>query len=374
MQQFDLFNFKIRAIFFAPALLLLASCGSYQYSGYGNDGIYSSSSEDRETITSDDYEESYEDALYYKQLFAEKAEQFGNVPEEGAIFTDIDGYTSTGMYEDELFLQEDLNYNGGNAPWGADPDEIAINFYGSYYPYVPFYDPYNPYLGYAGFYNYHYNPFFGRNFGRGYGYGFNYGYGRNPWRFNYGYHNTWGWNYWNAGIYHPYHYGYGYGTPYLGSYTRKDVAYSDSRRDSRTDFRLNSRNNSDARSSRVGDYANSRGVRAERSSLLLRSNRTASENRTYSTRASRVESVQSRARSRSNSDYRSNNSRSYDRSTEARSSRSRREYNNNTSTQTRQSTSTSRSRGTVRSSSSSSRSSGSSGSSGSSRSNRGRGN
>ncbi len=379
MKLFYLPSFMQRALLFAPVLLLLASCGSYQYSGYGNDGIYSSSSEERKTVTADDYDESYEESLYYKQLFAESAERFGNVPAEGAIFTDIDGYTSTGMYDEEMFIQEDLDYNGGNAPWGTDPDEIAINIYSNNYPYAPYFDPYNPYLGYVGFYNFNYNPFFGRDFGRGYGYGYGmgYGYGINPWygypwRNNYGYYNTWGWSYWNAGWNrHPYYHGYGhhYSYPY---YSRRDVAYNNGRRNSYMDYRSEGRSNADARSSRIQSYSNSRGVRADRSSALLRSNRTASQNRTYSTRASRVETAQSRARSRSNSDYNRSNTRSYERNTQARSTRSNR-YNN-TSSQARRTTNTSRSSGTVRSSSSSSRSSGTSRSSGSSRSSRGRGN
>ncbi|WP_424495050.1 hypothetical protein [Salinimicrobium sp. GXAS 041] len=381
MKLFYLLSFKQRALLFAPVLLLLASCGSYQYSGYGSDGIYSSS-EKKEAVTADDYVESYEESLYYKQLFAESAERFGNVPTEGAIFTDIDGYTSTGAYDNEMFVQEDLQYRGGSAPWGADPDEIAINIYGNNYPYAPYFDPYNPYMGYVGFYNYNYNPFFGRDFGRGYGFGYGYGYGYAtspwygyPWRYSYGYYNSWGWNYWNSGWNrHPYYYDYGYpySTPY---YFRRNVAYNEGRRNSYMDFRSEGRSNADARSSRIQSYSNSRGVRADRSSLLLRSNRTASQNRTYSTRASRVETADSRSRGRSNSAYRSSsNTRSYERSTEARTTRRSNTYNNNSSREVRRSTSNSRSSGTVRSSSSS-RSSGTSRSSGgSSRSSRGRGN
>lgn len=362
MRHFDLLNSKIRVLFLAPALLLLASCGSYQYAGYEHDGIYSP--ENREAVTTNDYDESYEEALYYKQLFAQQAEQFGNIPEEGAIFTNIEDYSSAGMYEDESFMQDRIAYQGGNAPWGDQPDEIAINIYNN----SPYF--YGSYMGpyYAGGF---YDPFWMDRFGYGYGFGWNH------WRYGYGYHNPYrwnmgfGWNHWgmnpwgwNAGwaYNNPYYlHGNSYGYPY---YNRKNVSYSNSRRDTYTK-NSNLRSNSQARSSRIQSYANSSGVRADRSSAVLRSNRSSSDSRTYSTRASRVESPQSRSRSNSNAVYRSN--RSSDRSTQTRSSRS---YD--TSSQVRRSSSTSRSTPAVRSSSSSSRSSGTS--SGSSRSSRGRGN
>ena len=357
MKYFPFSN--IRALFFGPALLLLASCGSYQYTGYEHDGIYSP--ENREAVTANDHAESYEEALYYKQLFAQKAEQFSNIPQEGAIFTDIEGYTSTGMYEDQSFMQEGIAYQGGNAPWGQEVDEISINVYNSPF-FSPFYHPYmSPYYG--GFYD----PFWMNRYGYGYGYGWNH------WGYGYPYHNPWRWNRWgwNAGlaVHSPFYGYYRYGN-YNPYYSRNNVAYNSTRRSSYTDYNNSSivRNNSKARSSRIQDYSNSRGIRAERSSALLRSNRGDNDDRTYSTRTTRVESPKSRSRSNSNSTYRSSNSRSYERSTQARSSRSTRSYDTNR--QVRRSTSTSRSSGTMRSSSSTPRSSGTS----SSRSSRGRGN
>ena len=110
------------------ALLLLASCSSYQYAGYDSDGIYSSSGDEAYTANDyrDDYEESYDNTLYYKQLFSEKADEFGNVPAEGAIFTDIEDYSSTGNYQDELYQEDGMEYQTGRAAWGSDPDEISF--------------------------------------------------------------------------------------------------------------------------------------------------------------------------------------------------------------------------------------------------------
>ena len=366
MKLFDLFN--IRALFFGPALLLLASCSSYQYAGYDQDGIYSS--ENREAITANDNEESYEDANYYKRLFADQSAQIDNLPQEGAIFTNVDSYTSTGAYGDEMYLQEGgLNYQGGNAPWGDQPDEIAINFYGS-----PFYSPFmGPYMGGfygrgfygGGFYGGFHDPFWGPSW---------YGPGWNSWRFGYGYHNPWRWNMgwgWNAGWgYNPYGIGYGhpynYGNPYYG-HSRRDVAYNNSRRSTYSDYD-NNRSNVNGRVSRIQQYSNARNVRANRtSSDLVRRYRSDDDGRTYSTRTSRVESPSSR--SRASSTYRSSNSRAYERSTNVRTTRNPR----STSTQVRSSNTSSQSRGTVRSSSPS-RSSGTRSSGGSRGSRGGRGN
>lgn len=372
MKLLNLLN--VRALFFGPALLLLASCGSYQYAGYEHDGIYSP--ENREAVTANEHAESYDDALYYKQLFANKAEQFNNVPEEGAIFTNIDSYSSTGMYEDEMFMQEGVDYQGGNAPWGDQPDEYAVNFYGSPYG-SPFFGPfmspfhmgmYDPFWGGMGINGMGWGP----GFGHGYGYGFH-----NPWRWNrwgmspwnYGFYNPWGFNRWGFhnswAMHNPYFYGGGYGS----RLDFRDPAYANGRRGSLSDYRSeNTRSNLSARSSRIQDYSNARGIRADRNSrsAVLRGNRSSTDNRTYSTRASRVESRSGRARS--NSAYSRSNRRSYESATQARSS-NRAVRANNRSSQVRRSSSTSRSSGTVRSSSSS-RSSGM----GSSRSSRGRGN
>ena len=272
------------------ALMFLASCSSYQYAGYDSDGIYAPS-DGEVAYTADDYEESYQDALYYKQLFAEKADDFEEVPEEGAIFTDIEGYSSE--YDDIAYQEEGLDYQTGHPAWGTDPDRISINIYEDW-SYNPFYNPYiNPY--YAGFYDpflspgygYAYNPY-------GYAYGYGYGY---PYGYRYGYYNPWGWNRWGH-RYSPYYYG---GRHYEnGGHYLDEVAYSSSRRNSYYDLDK-SRRADDAQSyySRIDRLANGRNIRALR---------TDSDDRKYTTRARRV---------RSSSDY---DRGSYARAYESRSS------------------------------------------------------
>lgn len=335
--------FNIRALFFSfSALLLLASCSSYQYAGYENDGIYSSDRD--EAYTANDYEESYEDALYYKQLFAQKSEQFANVPEEGAIFTDIDSYNS-GAYDGD-FTQEDLDYTVGRAAWGSHADQISINIYQDPF-HRPFFSPF-----YAGFYD----PFWGDPYFH-HGFGFPFGY-YNNWNFGFGF----GWNSWRYG--HPYytpfwrHHSPFYGNYFYPHYNQRSVAYNTTRRNSYRDYDGYNRTNINTRASRVQSYSNPRNVRAVRSNADYR---TSTNDRTYRTRSTRVRSTSSPVRR--NSTY--SRSRS---SSEVRSVRSNQTRSNN-STRVRSTRSSSGNNNAVRSSSSSSRSSGTT-----SRSSRGRGN
>ena len=337
------------------ALLLLASCSSYQYAGYDNDGIYSSSPEG-EAYTANDYEDSYEDALYYKQLFAEKSEQFETIGENGIIFTDVDSYTSTGAYADQPFLEDGITYESGLPAWGSDPDEISINIYHDMFG-NPFYNPYiNPY--YAGYYDPFYSPF---RYGWGYPYHYPYGYG------GYGYaYSSWGWNVgwgfgWNTWGHHyrPYYHGYwpGYYNSHYG-YNPRNVAYNSGRRNSYSgsDYNGSVRSNDTySRTSRVSRYSNPRDIRAGRSNLDV-------SNRTYSTRSTRVRSEASPLRR--NDAYRTSE-RTFSRERSSVRTRS------NADTRVRTSRPSTYNSGTVRSSSSSTRSSGSSSSG---RSSRGRGN
>ena len=72
------------------AVLTLASCGSYQYAGYDQDGIYNSEG------TGSTYEEAPQDRNsngYYANLFAEKSNQYEAVPQENAVFIDVEAYS-----------------------------------------------------------------------------------------------------------------------------------------------------------------------------------------------------------------------------------------------------------------------------------------
>ena len=334
----------IRAAFFGPALLLLASCSSYQYAGYDNDGIYSS--DNREAVAANEEEDSYGESQYYEQLFAEQSAQYDQLPEEGMIFTNIDAYSSTGAYDESAFVDQELAYQGGNAPWGEDIDEVSINIYSNMSPFYHgprymggFYDPYMRY-GYGGFYGHRWSPWgYG---GYGYGYGHRFGF-YSPWNTH-----RWGWRS-GWGHYNPYRHGYGYG--YGGVVSRPAYGYNDrnvsySRTGRNANYNEDSglvRSSSIVRSSRRDSYSNSSEVRADRTrSALARTSRSLSDSndRTYRTRSSRVESPKTQTRRSAI------NSRSTDTRREVRSTQTRRSYN---TPQLRRRTSTSRSSGTVRS-------------------------
>ena len=331
-------NYKllnVRSLLFAvSSLFLLASCSSYQYAGYDNDGIYSSSSQG-EAYTANDYEESYEDALYYKNLFGQKASEFEAVPESGAIFTDVESYSS-GQYEENMFGAEGLEYEPGRAAWGTDPDEIAVNIYNHNPFYSPFYHGFGfGYPYYGGFYD----PFWGPRYHRfGFYDPFWYGhpYAFNSWRWNIGWGFGWGGYYGYGNRYSPY---FPYGGYYNNYpfYNRRDVAYNAGRRDSYSNVYRNRQVNAESRVSRIQGYSNTRNVRAAGTRV--------NDSRTYQTRSTRVRS----SSTRSNDAYRSATQRrsvpavrgrSYENSRPAvRSSRSSRSNNSSyrSSTQTRSS-------------------------------------
>jgi hypothetical protein len=222
-------NPVIKLFFIAPvSLLLLASCSSYQYSGSDRDGVYGDTrrvySEQEQYATQDNK------SNYYENLFSEEAVLYNDLLAEDAIFTDVESYTSTGGE----YSEQQPNYQGGNAPWGQDPDSYSINIYNNGF-YGGFYNPY-----WSGGY-YGYNPYWGpRYYSPGY----------------------WG-SYWNIGFggYYPYS-GFGYGfsihpyfyggggwyNPYnLNSYRnyhfRQNAAYNAGRRNAVSSYRDGSRSN-----------------------------------------------------------------------------------------------------------------------------------
>ena len=172
--------------------MFITSCGSYQYSGYINDGIY------QNDVSSQNYDvaesqkvNNKENNDYYKSAFNEKALMYSDNESNDQLFTDVENYTTS--------ENDTINQNYG--PWGDYKDSVIINIhsyhhdgfwsrwrypnwmwnygygYGSLstwgygynnywsrpFPYYGgMYDPFNPFWGY-------YNSFY-------YGYGFNYGY------------------------------------------------------------------------------------------------------------------------------------------------------------------------------------------------------
>ncbi len=183
-------------IFLTPVLLLLlASCGSYQYSGY-NDGIYGEAPKtvdrprtgyEKPQNANEQREEKLKEAnSYYKNMFAQQSAMLEDAMQEDVVFTDIDSYSSNSGYsEDEEMYNEEgtMAYNGSYAPWGqGEADDTTINIYNTGFNYG-FYSPWRRGI---------YNPYF--NYGYGYGWGWNgYGsfYNRPYWSIGWG----WGFNY-----------------------------------------------------------------------------------------------------------------------------------------------------------------------------------
>jgi len=220
-----------KLFFIAPvSLLLLASCSSYQYSGSDRDGVYGDTrrvySEQEQYATQDNK------GNYYKNLFAEEAVLYNDLLAEDAIFTDVESYTSTGGD----YTEQQPNYQGGNAPWGQDPDSYSINIYNNGY-YGGFYNPYwgggyygyNPYWG-PGYYGpRHWGSYWNIGFGGYYPYsGFGFGYGFSIHPYFYG----------GGGWYNPYNH-----HSYRNYYFRQNVAYNTGRRNAVSSFRDGSRSN-----------------------------------------------------------------------------------------------------------------------------------
>lgn len=358
----ELSNTYLKKIIFfmAPvSFLLLASCGSYEYSGYESDGIYGETN--RVPQEQEQYATQDSNSSYYKNLFSEEAALYGEVLAEGAIFTDVEGYSSTGDYDPSN--AEQSNYQGGNAPWGEDPDQYTINFYNSGF-YGGLYNPYwgggiyafDPYWGPAYFGPGFYGPGYWGPWGIGsrgffphrYGYGFGFGFGVHP--FIYG-----GYGYYNAYNFH------GYSYPHY----RNNIAYNTGRRNSVSNFRdtrIDNLRNATSLGNRGRSSSYSRSIRNLRNS----NDDYGISRRTYSRQY----------QTRSNTDNRYSTNRSINRSSQNRGSRtySRSSNSNRSSGTVRRSAPTRSSGTTTRSSGSRSSSSGTTRSSSGGSSSRGRGN
>ena len=166
--------------------LILTSCGSYQYSGYINDGIYQNndSSKDYATAKNQEINEKANND-YYQSAFSEKV----------LIYSDVENYRTTN--------NDSIQKNYG--PWGDYKDSVVINIH-----------------------SYHHDGFWSRwrypNWMWNYGYGYG---GLNTW--GYGYNNYWSRPFpFYGGMYDPFnpvwgyydsfYYGYGYGYGYAYGY------------------------------------------------------------------------------------------------------------------------------------------------------------
>ncbi len=344
-----LFNLTSKNFVFllAPvSFFLLASCGSYQYSGY-EDGIYGETNRTYERQNQNATQDG--NSSYYKNLFAEEAALYGEVLSESTIFTDVDSYSSTGDYDPSS--NQPYNYQGGHAPWGNVPDSYSINiyntgfhggFYGPYwghaYGFDPFWGPgyYGPSWYRPGFYGPYGPRYWGSSWSIGFG-GFNYGH--------------WGYGY----AYRPYAYGgwsnnYYYGSRYPVS--RNNISYNSGRREAASSY---SRNSSAVRNATILENRS----RSSSYSRSIRSLRGSNDDYGITRRSvSRTYDPQRRPQ------YNSNNTVNRRSSSTTRNQMPTRQQN----TGTMRTSSPTQSSGTVRSSSSTGRSSSGSGTS------RGRGN
>lgn len=342
-------------------MALLTSCGSFQYAGYDNDGIYSSDNfgtdVEQQVVTA-----ASSDSNYYKNYFAENAAEVDALKEESEVFTDIDSYEGNYNEIEQGTLEQRVDYGG----WGQN-STVTINIIDN------------------GWYGYN-DPWLWNG-----GFGFSYGWGRpwgwNRWGYGYGWNNWNNWG-WNSG----WSYGYGWNSRWCplgynnwgwnnGYYGRNSnrIAYHNGRRGSllynnnlsrRSNSALSRRDYSSGRlSSAAGLTRNSRStaVRSNTSTRSVGNSRSTRTTRsttsptrsTRNTRVSRPANTRSGSSSRVSRPSNSSNTRS---SGSVRSTRS-----------SRASGSGMRSSRSSRSSSNSARSSRSSGSSKSSSSKRSRG-
>ncbi|MCB0468446.1 MAG: hypothetical protein KDC64_09585, partial [Aequorivita sp.] len=235
-QNFNIKRF-IPLAFIGTLTLLLTSCGTYNNRYNQNDGIYASGNNTTAEEGNNKEDNPYEKSNYYKQYFQSKSDAYSDLPDEGAIFTDIDAYSTTESLDEDGNIIIEENYSEeGYGPWGSNAEDVTINIYNSVgYGYGFYHRPYW-YGGYWGwgypYYNY-YTPYWGISYGWGYpyyGYGYGYGYG------------------------YPY-YGYGYYNPYYYNSHYNGISYNRGRRN--TDYnRTESRGRSNV-SARNSSYSRS---------------------------------------------------------------------------------------------------------------------
>ncbi len=100
--------------------LLAASCSSSQ-SAYESDGIYASESQNMAAAEEDSK------SSYYRQYFQSKDKTFEEVPEEGAVFTNIEAYSSNeSLDEDGNIIIEEPAYTEGYGAWGTNSENVTV--------------------------------------------------------------------------------------------------------------------------------------------------------------------------------------------------------------------------------------------------------
>lgn len=184
---------KCGFFFIGIVAIITTSCGSYQnVSYYENDGIYSTSTTKKESVSRTNNEVTPEKSDEYAQKFRAMQNDY-------TYFTDVDTYQSTSP-QDTVVTVYNTDYNDQNyAGWGNNASTVTINYYNNGYGWNNWY---SPYWGYSNA-GWGWNSWYGNNWGWGWNswYGPNWGYGWNAWYGNgyYGpgwggyYNNNWGW-------------------------------------------------------------------------------------------------------------------------------------------------------------------------------------
>ena len=302
-------NFLILSI---TVSIISVSCGSYQSTTYGNDGIYGPNNSNRVYANNQ-----RANTAPQESYFAKKLEQYENDYAGSDVFTDVENYSSQ-SYDD---TQD--TYNGGSQyqGWGENTQQNTQVYVNNGWNY-----------GYNNFgYNNYYNPFWNRGFGNQFSYGYN-GFRRGPF-FNFyygnpfyygGYYNNyyWGNNFWFGNRF--FNYGFYNNRSYYNNRSR-GLVRSSARRSGRV---INSNNRSIRSSSnrRVvsprATNSNSRRTFSTRQSSSNSSARTSRSSRSSSGNFS--SSRRSSSSNRSFSPRRSSSSRSSGSLRSSRSSSSRR--------------------------------------------------
>ncbi|MBT4915578.1 MAG: hypothetical protein HON66_02005 [Formosa sp.] len=226
--NFTIFINKISKILCASVFFaMFISCGSFQYSGTYDDGIYNNSNSVDEN--QNEINRSSNSSEYYKNYFKEKSLSLG---ENSTTFTDTESYE--GDYKAENTDTE--NYAG----WGQNNSkDITINIYDT----TPFYG-----FGWGSQFFNNWNGNRGWNMGWNMGWS-NYGHIMDPFGNYYGYQMIpWGYNQWSYGFPNYGYYGFpnfGYGNFYgYGNFSRNQgtsVSYVNGPRGSRYSNNASSR-------------------------------------------------------------------------------------------------------------------------------------
>ena len=103
-------------------LAVLTSCGSFQYAGYDNDGVYNTGQNDN-NVEQPVATTSTNESSYYKNYFAENSAELDAFTEESEIFTDIDSYEGNYIERAQDTLEQRPVYGG----WGQANDNVTIN-------------------------------------------------------------------------------------------------------------------------------------------------------------------------------------------------------------------------------------------------------